>query len=236
MRPLDQYPNIPAAFFALTEAYAGATGCERLIEDRSHPLQRKKELITRGALAAKVDALARYLINLGLMPGDRVAIISNTRVEWTIADLAILSAGGVTVSVYQSLVGDELGYILFDSGAKFAFVENEEQLKKILNLHHSGVRIPATEIRGECFGTILFEGIIAFEEVSDNGAISLGAAIAEGEKLTTVATLSRWQAVQPNDLAALVYTSGTTGPPKGVMQTHRNHLANTRQAADSGHF
>lgn len=184
---------------------------------------------------AHVARLSRYLEQLGVRPGERIAIISNTRPEWCFADLAILSLGAVTVSIYQSLTPHDAGYILFDSLSKIAFVENQEQLDKLLLLLAAPCPIPAKEDQPAGNVQITIERIIAFEEVTPHPIVTQLSSILSDEKISS-APMSIQSKPSRDSLASLVYTSGTTGPPKGVAQTHGNHLANVHQTTSSGVF
>ncbi len=144
----------------------------------------------------KVRACAGALAALGVSRGDRVAILSYNRVEWAIADFACQLLGAVDVPIYSTLPADQVAYILQDSGANAAFVENAEQFVKV---------------QGRVAHAISFErapGAHSFEEF-----------------LKRVKDVKP-AAVGPDDLATLLYTSGTTGVPKGVMLTHRNLVSN----------
>ena len=147
--------------------------------------------------------------------------------------ITVLVLGGVSVSVYQSLPYDDVGYILFDSDTKVVFAENQEQLDKLKKLLSEPVTIPATEERSETTAQIGLKGIVAFEQVESHPLVTQFEEIVAGG---AVEELDTYHSIQPDELAASVYTSGTTGPPKGVIQTHRNHLANVRQAVDSKLF
>lgn len=172
--------------------------------------------VRRGAETASYPELvdiareiARGLIDLGIGAGDRVAVLSNTRPEWTSADLGILLAGAVTVPVYQTNSPEECQYVLEHSGAKAIFCEDAEQLDKI------------DEIRGECPE---LEHVIAFEGARE-GAMALADLRSRGASQHDEELERRIAAVSPDDVATIVYTSGTTGPPKGCMLTHGNVAA-----------
>ena len=154
-------------------------------------------------LADRVRAVAAGLIAAGIEPGDRVALMSATRVEWTIADLAILSAGAVTVPVYETSSAEQCAWILSDSGAKIAIAEQADHTKKL-----DAARDQATEL-GEIF-------------VICDGGLDMLAERASAEHHARV----RDRAATPgqDDLATIVYTSGTGGRPKGCMITHGNLL------------
>jgi long-chain acyl-CoA synthetase len=163
----------------------------------------------------RVRALSRALRRLGLRPGDRAAIISGNRPEWMITDHACLTARCAGVAIYPTLPATQAAYILRDSGAVAAFVENAEQLAKIRAERAS---LPALR------HVIAFDPTLAGDDVH-----ALDALIAEGD-VGAEADDAAWRAealgARPEDLATLIYTSGTTGDPKGVMLSHGNFTSN----------
>jgi long-chain acyl-CoA synthetase len=166
-------------------------------------------------LAARVDELALGLLALGVEPGDRVAILSRTRAEWTLADLAILRAGAVVVPVYETSSPEEARYVLEHSGTRAVFCEDAARLRTL----EAGGRPP--ELRH----VVLLEG-------SADGAASLAELGALGAERDPAELDARLDASAPGDLATLVYTSGTTGPPKGCRITQANLLANCEMVLD----
>ena len=166
--------------------------------------------------ADRVTRLAGGLIALGIEPGDRVALISENRPEWVIADLAIVSAGAVTVPAYVSNTVDDHRHILGKSGARAAIVSTAALAQRLLP---AAAQVPAVR------------HVIAMEPVDGTVANvpvrawnDMLAASADGEIDRRVAALSA------DDTACLIYTSGTGGVPKGVMQSHRNIIGNCRGA------
>jgi long-chain acyl-CoA synthetase len=160
--------------------------------------------------AAKEIALG--LLDLGIQPRDRVAMLSNTRPEWTWANFGTLTAGATSVSIYQTNAPEECRYVLDHSESVAVFAEDEEQLAKIREIRGS---LPA------------LKHVIAFEPGSDpgEGVISLDQLRERGRGRDD----EEWQrsaaAVTPEDPCQFIYTSGTTGPPKGCVITHGNYTA-----------
>jgi long-chain acyl-CoA synthetase len=150
------------------------------------------------------------LMSLGLQKGDRVSILSNTRPEWAYACFAILSAGGISVSIYQTNSPSEVQYVANHSESKAIFVEDAEQLEKVRKCRAD---LPA------------LEHIIVFEpsDGSSEDAISLDELRAKGREGDPAMLDERINSVTPDDYSIFIYTSGTTGPPKGVMLTHDNY-------------
>ena len=156
----------------------------------------------------------------GVQPGDRVAILSDSRPEWTITDLATLTAGAVTVPVYASLPASQVGYILADAGARVVVAADAMQAAKVREERH---QVPALETV-----VVMDPG----PEGVGPGQIALADVVAHGhQRLMHENGLGRIykersQAIGPDALATIIYTSGTTGRPKGVMLSHRNFVAN----------
>jgi long-chain acyl-CoA synthetase len=195
-------------FFAAAERY-----------DKPDALQYKSggeyRPISHRDLVDRVRRVARGLRLSGVARGDRVAILSENRPEWAIADYACLTAGLTDVPIYPTLPADQIAYILRDSGTVAIFASTAEQTTKIASIREE---LPTLRV------------VIAFDEGLSNSEMSLAtleAKGAAGENAETIAAYRREAAdVDPEDLATLIYTSGTTGPPKGVMLTHNNIHSN----------
>jgi long-chain acyl-CoA synthetase len=151
---------------------------------------------------------------LGLTPGDRVAILSENRPEWVMADFAALAAGAVTVPVYTSLLPDQVGYILGDAGAKIVVCSDLDLWAKVESVRNG---LPALE-RVVVIDGDPPAGTHALSEVVEMGRRLEGEDPGRFER--------RAGAARPGDLASIIYTSGTTGAPKGVMLSHANFTSN----------
>ena len=165
--------------------------------------------VTARAFRDEVTALAKGLIAAGVEPGDRVGLMSATRYEWTLADYAILAAGAVTVPVYETSSAEQVEWILGNSGARAVFAESGPHAELI-----EGLRDRLADL-GQ---------IWTFDDLD---ALSTGEA-AQG--VTDEQVDQRRAARSADDLATIIYTSGTTGQPKGCELTHRNLLADVRNA------
>jgi len=195
--------------------------------DKPDALQFKRngryQPISHRDLAVRVRRTAMGLLEQGLHPGERVAILSENRPEWAIADYACLTAGLTDVPLYPSLPAAQLAPMLADSGATAVFVSTATQAAKIATIRP---QIPAIRL------------VISFNEEAAPGVdLSLGELEAWGAAADTAAAArvyrERALAVRPEDLATIIYTSGTTGEPKGVMLTHDNIYSNVMAAADA---
>ena len=165
--------------------------------------------VTWKQAAERVEALAAGLLALGIEPENRIGIASTTRLEWILADLAIMCAGAATTTVYPSTNGDDTAYILADSASRVVFAEDDAQLEKI------------TEHRGDLpdlAKVVVFEGsgdgdsVITLDELAELGAKRLA------DDPSCVRKVA--EEIPADRLATLIYTSGTTGKPKGVRLRH----------------
>ena len=167
--------------------------------------------LTYEEVAEAVDELAKGLIGLGVAAGDRVGILANTRGEWSMASFAISAAGGVVVPVYPTNAPEECEWVLGNSGAVAVVCEDASQLAKIDKVRNNLPELNHT------IGIELGVGDTTIEELREQGR-SAGEEAAEE-------LARRVEAVKPSDAYTIVYTSGTTGPPKGVVLTHRNAMS-----------
>src|SRR4051812_414654 len=172
--------------------------------------------ISHREVADRVRRVAMGLQELGVQPGDRVALLSENRVEWAVADYACLNSGVTDVPIYPNLPAEQVAYIIRDSGAVAAFCSTAEQSAKI-----AGVRAKCPELRQ----------IIGFSATRQPGEdVTIAELEARGKAVDDAPRQARYReralSVKPDDLATLIYTSGTTGDPKGVMLTHDNIYSN----------
>ncbi len=164
--------------------------------------------------------ISKSLMALGVRKGDKVDILSWTRLEWIQVDIATVSIGAVIVGIYPNNLADDCAYIINHSDAVVLFVENRTQLDKIVQVRNN---LPHLKhiilIEGEASGV---DGVMKWQEFMDKGAH-----ISDDEFLSRTAEL------QPGDVASIVYTSGTTGVPKGAMLTHENLVFTSWSAIQS---
>jgi long-chain acyl-CoA synthetase len=171
--------------------------------------------ISHNEVAERVRHAARGLSSLGVRRGDRVAILSENRPEWAIADFACLNVGLTDVPIYPTLPADQVAYMLKDSGTVAVFVSNKLQAEKIREVRS---QLPALKT------------VIGFDEIpglTNMSMTELEKRGTQGETRESIATYREDAlTVKPDDLATIIYTSGTTGEPKGVMLTHNNIYSN----------
>ena len=222
-----------AVDFAAPDAGGGATTLGGMVlaageRDSGTALRQERDgaplALSYGELGRAASEIAQGLVALGVQRGDRVAILSDTRLEWTVVDCGALVAGSIVVPIYQTNSPPECEYVLQHSGARVVVCENEDQLAKVASVRH---RCPDLQhvVAMEGAGS----GVTSLEELRERGAAVEG----------SVADLQR--GIEADDVATIVYTSGTTGPPKGCMLTHANmlsamHMYEARLEVEPGRF
>ena len=154
--------------------------------------------------------VARVLREWKITRSDRVAILSENRPEWAIADFAAMLLGAVVVPIYPTLTQDQVEHLLRDSGSRVAFVSTQAQLNKVLGIQaHTGL-----------------ERVVVMDPIENSRTVRMDHLMAAGPDGPDPALDATANAIMPEDLATLLYTSGTTGIPKGVMLTHGNLACN----------
>jgi long-chain acyl-CoA synthetase len=172
-----------------------------------------------------VRELASGLIALGRKKGDAIGILSASRAEWVQADFAVFSVGGVTIPIYPSYPPDLIQYIVNDAGVRTLFVEDATQLAKVLEVQGKMEGLEQVILIQPGAGATSGPRVQTWEQVRQLGRDSLERVRAELD--------ARIASGRPDDTATIVYTSGTTGPPKGVVQTHGNHMSALDSAAQT---
>lgn len=169
--------------------------------------------------------LTNGLRKLGLKPGERVCILSKTRYEWTLADLAILAAGGIVVPIYDSNITEQVEFILEHAQASIIFVEDAYQLAKVQSVQKNLPHLKQIIVFDEIPAKSRKAGLYSFEEI-------LLVAAEDGDSVY----LEAIKGLKLSDEASYVYTSGTTGNPKGAVLTHGNFIAELKAGVECFQF
>jgi long-chain acyl-CoA synthetase len=195
----------PATVAALAgdagDRFGARVAARHKIEDQWHE-------VTYAEVAKAIDEIALGLIVLGIKPGDRVGILSDTRLEWTLASYGVTAAGAVVVPVYPTNSARECEWVLANSGARAVFCETEAQRAKV------------DQVSG---GLPELAHTIGVEPGAGDLTVSELRARAHGHDRSELT--ARQSGVAPDDPYTIIYTSGTTGPPKGVVLTHSNAMS-----------
>ncbi|MCU0821638.1 MAG: long-chain fatty acid--CoA ligase, partial [Spirochaetes bacterium] len=199
--------NLPAMFQLRAEKY-GSRACV------SYKKNGVYTDISWSEMNRMIRSLATYLVSIGVKKGDRIGLFSENRYEWWIADQAILSIGAIDVPIYATNSSAEASFILKDSESKVCLVSTEDHVERVLKVKKSLPKLKQIIVFNE-----ISKGkkdIIPIKEIFEKGG-------AAGKKVDIDKLI---KAVKPTDVATIMYTSGTTGNPKGVMLTHNNFYLN----------
>lgn len=207
--------NIVKAFFE--EARLNGERC--CFHHNQHGIWRK---LLWGETADLVLRLASAIRSIGVKPGDKVGILSQTRMEWTLADLSIMSCGAVTVPIYPTMPESRMEYILKDADISFVFVENTS-LREIL-----------TRIAGRLGKPLKIIQIA--DDIGKPSDLSMAKALVHKPGINFTPIKEQIENIKDDDAATIIYTSGTTGTPKGVVLTHKNIIAEVNATRDIFHF
>jgi len=186
--------------------------CGRLSDHDAYSPGGDAPTLTYAKVQDEVRRAAAGLARAGIKRGDRVAILSENRLEWALADWACLCAGAVDVPIYSTLPAAQVAYILENSGASLVFVSDAEQHEKARDaIARAGLDLT----------------IVVFDGGTDlDGATGWDDFVASGDSASMDDFVREARRAQPHDLATMIYTSGTTGTPKGVMLSHNNLSSN----------
>jgi long-chain acyl-CoA synthetase len=228
---MSNLSNLPAAAGSpnvkpetLVDLYEGVLRAHPKPDTLNFKKAGKWQKLSAPEMLKRARWIALGLYSLGIRKGDRVALLSESRVEWVLADQGCILAGAVGVPIYPTLTPSQAAYIAKDCGARALFISSRSKLESL---------------KAELQRCEAIESIVLFDEdgLRDAGCLSLAELEERGGELEKnrpelVHELAR--ACAPDDLATIIYTSGTTGEPKGVMLTHSNLVTNV--LASSGHF
>ena len=206
-----------------TPGVATLTALLESVADDPHPAIRQARdgvpwVLSHREVHRLAGETARGLIALGIEPGNRVAVLGGTVPEWTLADLAVLAAGAVVIPIYHTNSPEECQYVLSHSGARAVLCEDESQLGKI------------RAVRDQC---PQLEHVIAFgEHAPADDVIAIAQLRERGAGVDAAALADATRDIAGSDPATVVYTSGTTGPPKGCVLTHGNMVSTAHMVED----
>ncbi|MCU1680687.1 MAG: long-chain fatty acid--CoA ligase [Amycolatopsis sp.] len=210
-RPVSDKENLADVVWANAERFSDVVSFRRQVDGSWLD-------VTAKDFADQVLAMAKGLVSAGVEAGDRIGLMSKTRYEWTLIDFAIWAVGGVTVPIYETSSAEQVHWILSDSAAKGVFVETD------------GHRASVDEVRDRLD---VLEHTWQIEPGESAGTPAIDELTKLGADVTDDELHARRRSVASSALATIVYTSGTTGRPKGVELTHRNLLSEIRGAVEA---
>lgn len=212
-----EFSTIPEMYEAIAAKFAHT---ERPM--LMHKVDKQYRNISYSEYRRNVELFAFGLASLGIGKDDKIAIISENRPEWIVADMAIVSLGAIDVPIYPTLTPKQIEFIFNDAKVKLAIVSNPTQLSKVTKIQADVKTLQRSIImneKGEADGTT----ILSFSKIYELGE--------EFEKTRPNLFRESIAKIKPDDLLTIIYTSGTTGNPKGVMLTHNNLVANIKASA-----
>ena len=197
-------------FFLLTREFRNS---ERPVYLRK--VKGKYEGIKYSEYYTYVKRVAMGLASIGIIEGDRVAIVSENRLEWTISDMALIASGCITVPLYPSLTAKQIEYIFNNAQVKLVIVSNQFQLNKILKIKNEVPSLQKIIIMNEKYD--IQENILKFSDI-----LRAGEHYEKDQPDFLERSISKRK---PEEIVTIIYTSGTTGDPKGVMLTNNNFVS-----------
>ncbi len=213
----SQKTTLPALFHQTVERHGAKDALLAKVEGRYQTISYRE-------FKRLVDCSSAHLLSMKVGVGERVAILSENRPEWVIMDQATLALGGVTVPIYPTLTPEQIAYILNDAGVRVIAVSNPEQLERLNRIRAEVPSLEHVIVFDRAFSAPHGQKVQAW-----NSFVAAGASLLDS---TRDERLRRLEALRPDDLASIVYTSGTTGEPKGAMLTHWNFASNAVTAAE----
>lgn len=217
------YCTVPEMFYFVCDKYKNTRHAYGTKVDG------KWEFLNHEQLRDEVECFALGLLNLGIKKGDRIGLVSENRIEWVIADIAIAAIGAVSVPLFPTLTPKQEEYIFNNCGASAVIVSNNFQLKKLLEVNKN---IPSLR------HIIVINNDFKEEDVNIKNmqsVLATGCEIRPREQRHSI-IMEQTAKVEADDLLTIIYTSGTTGDPKGVMLTHKNVISNVKDSREAVQF
>ncbi len=215
------YSSIPEMFYLICQKYGSRKPAFKYKQNGIYVEFDYSELWDR------IEKFAIGLLNLGIRNGDRVGIVSENRIEWVIADVAISAIGAITVPIFPSTTPKQEEYIFNNCQAIAVIVSNSFQLNKILGIVNNVLSIRHIII----LDNIETSDELAISTKTYDSIIEMGTTLRTQTARHQIITQSIWK-IKPEDILTIIYTSGTTGEPKGVVLTHRNVISNVIASAE----
>ena len=208
---LDRSISLPQVFLRCASIYRSKSALMEKRNGRSEP-------ITYGELLDQARNFAMGLVAMGAAPRDRIGLFLKNSPVWAVSDFGTMFAGGATVPIYETLIPSAIRHILKDSGAVGLIAEDRDQFEKVREVWPELPALRFIVVRKPEGVTLQKDKILSLEEFLKNGS--------QAWKSDPDAINRRLKEIERDEVASIVYTSGTTGDPKGVMLTHRNFLSN----------